>query len=269
MLRYMLIAVLGLSCFPSFCQSPTITKSPSEAEGLLAKTKALYDTPFQAGLINFSCAIDFDFEQYLKSNFGEAARTDSPIAQLLKPIKYRVFVDHSGATVSAQLKLPDFSQSPLAAQLEESNRSLMQVGLNNWVPYAYGEVLPISPTNYQFEKTAAGYALTMNGQGIAGKLILDQDLHVVSGIIDTAQHIEITTKFVSAPNGLVLAASSTDTNHAGVARFTYTYQVVDGFQLPQGVGLTSEQNKMKLTYTLTDCKARHGIVVHVAPPIKR
>ena len=88
MLRYFLIAILGISCVTSFCQSPKFAKSPSDAEGLLAKTKALYDTPFQSGLINFSCAIDFDFAQYLKSNFGETARTDSPIAQLLNPIRY-------------------------------------------------------------------------------------------------------------------------------------------------------------------------------------
>jgi hypothetical protein len=143
--RYFLIAILGTSSVTSFRQSPKSATSPSDAEGLPAKTKALYDTPFRPGLINFSCAIDFDFAQYLKS-------------------------------------------------------------------------------------------------------------------------IEITTRFVGAPNGLVLSASSTDTNHAGVARFTYTYQVVDGFQLPHDLRLTSEQNKMTLNYTLTDCKAQHGIVVHVAPP---
>ena len=133
------------------------------------------------------------------------------------------------------------------------------------MPYAYGEVLPIGSTNYQFEKTATGYNLSMDGQGITGKLILDNDLRLVSGIIDTTQHIEITSQFVNAPNGLVLAASSTDTDHAGVARYTYAYQVVDGFQLPQRVGLKSEQNKMTLNYTLTDCKTQHAIVVHVAP----
>ena len=268
MLRHFAVAILGTLCVSSFCQSPKLAKPPGDAEVLLAKTEALYDTPFRSGLINFSCAIDFDFEQYLKSNFGEAARMDSPIAQLLKPIRYRIFVDHSGATVSAQPKLPDFSQLPIAAQLEKSNRDLMQAGLNNWVPYAYGEVLPIAPTNYKFDKTATGYNLSMDGQGISGKLTLDHDLRLVSGVVDTSQHIEITTKFVSAPQGLVLAASSTDTNHAGVASFTYTYQVVDGFQLPQRVGLTSEQNKMTLNYTLTDCKAQHGLVVHVAPPSK-
>jgi hypothetical protein len=270
--RYVVIAVLGILCASSFSQSikiaPTVAKSPSDAAVLLAKTKALYDTPFRSGLVSFSCAIDFDFAKHLKSNFGDAARTDSAIAQLLEPIRYRVFVDHSGATISAQPKLPDFSQLPIAAQLEESNRSLIQTGLSNWVPYAYGEVLPIAPTNYQFDKTATGYNLSMDGQGITGKLILDRDLRLREGVIDASQHIEITTKFVVAPNGLVLAASSTNTDHAGVARFTYTYQVVDGFQLPQHVELASEQNKMTMNYTLTDCKTQHGIVVHVAPPTK-
>jgi hypothetical protein len=272
--RYVVIAILGILCVSSFSQSlklaPKIANSPNDAEVLLAKTKALYNTPFRSGLISFSCAIDFDFAKYLKSNFGEAARTDSPIAQLLEPIKYRVFVDHSGATISAQPKLPEFSQSPIALRsLKNRTRCLMQTGISNWVPYAYGEVFPIAPTNYQFEKTATGYNLSMDGKGITGKLILDRDLRLVSGTIDTQQqHIEITTRFVSAPDGLILAESSTNTDHAGVARFTYTYQVVDGFQLPWHVGLTSEQNKMTLNYTLTDCKAQRGIVVHVAPPTK-
>lgn len=270
--RYFVVAIIGILCVSSFGQSvkvsPKIANSPSDAEVLLAKTKALYDTPFRSGLISFSCAIDFDFAEHLKRNFGDAARTDSPIARLLEPLKYRVFVDHSGATLSVQPKLPDFSQSPIAARLEESNRSLMQTGLSNWVPYAYGEVLPIPPTKYQFERTANGYNLSMDGRGITGKLTLDHDLHLLSGTIDTSQHIEITTNFADAANGLVLAASSTNTDHAGVARFTYTYQGVDGFQLPQHVEVASEQNKMRFKYTLTDCKTQHGTVVHVAPPAK-
>ena len=74
MLHYFLLAILWISWVSSFCQSPTVEKSPGDAEVLLAKTKALYDTPFRSGLVNFSCWIDFDFVQHLKSNFGEAAR---------------------------------------------------------------------------------------------------------------------------------------------------------------------------------------------------
>ena len=53
------------------------------------------------------------------------------------------------------------------------------------------------------------------------------------------------------------------------SRFTYTYQAVDGFQLPLHVEVTSELNKLTLRYTLTDCKTQHGVVIHVAPPAKR
>ena len=88
MLHSCVIALLWISCVTSFCQSPKLLTSSSDAEGLLAKTRALYDTPFQSGLINFSCAVDFDFAQHLKSNFGETSQTNTPISQLLKPIRY-------------------------------------------------------------------------------------------------------------------------------------------------------------------------------------
>lgn len=195
-------------------------------------------------------------------------RRTAQFAELLKPIRYRAFVDHTGATISTQSKRPDPNQVPIAAQLEEADRNLIQMGRNNWVPYAYGEVLPVAPTIYRFEKTVSGYDLSMRGQGITGRLVLDQDLHVIGGVLDTTQHIEITTTFVHGSKGLVLAASSTHTDHAGVARFTYTYQSVDAFQLPQRVGLSSEANRLALNYTLTDCRAEHGIVIHVAPPSK-
>ena len=89
--RFFLIAILCISCVASFCQSPKLVKSPSDAEGLLTKTKALYDTPFRSGLISFSCEVNFDFAEHIKSNFGDNARTDSPIARLLEPIRYRIF----------------------------------------------------------------------------------------------------------------------------------------------------------------------------------
>ena len=50
---YVVVVILGISCLSSFSQSVNVTpkfkKSPSDAEVLLAKTKALYDTPFQSG----------------------------------------------------------------------------------------------------------------------------------------------------------------------------------------------------------------------------
>lgn len=232
---------------------------------LLAKTKALYDTPFRRGLISFDCAIQFDLRQHLKDNQAPASATTGPLFDLLEPIRYRAFVDVSGATVSAQPKLPDLTKVPSATVAEESNRNLMQIGLGNWVPYAYGELLPLGPTKYHFERIPSGYTLSMQGDNLEAALVLNSELHLVSGTVEKPMYIEMTQDFISGPNGLLLANSSTNSNHAGIVKFQYTYQAIDGFQLPDSITLTSPQN-LTLRYKLTGCKTQHGIVVKVQPP---
>jgi hypothetical protein len=251
----LLLLSFGL-CLPCFSQSNDTDQS------LLEKTKALYDTPFRRGLISFDCAIQFDLKQHLKDNLAPAAAATGPLFDLIEPIRYRVFVDGSGAIVSAQPKLPDLSKVPHANDAEESNRNLMQFGLGNWVPYAYGELLPLGPTKYKFEKTPIGYTLSMHGDNLESVLRLDRDLHLISGTVEKPMHIEMTQNFIKGPDGLVLAASSTNTEHAGIVNYQYTYQAIDGFQIPDSIILTSPQG-ITLRYKLTDCKAQHGIVVKV------
>jgi len=249
----------------SFCAITRAQTSPAD-EALLAKTRALYDTPFRRGLINFDCAVGFDFEQHIKDNFAAPPPSAAPIAKLLQPIHYRVFVDQAGAVVSAQSKLPDLSGVPNADVIEDSNRQLLQAGLGTWIPSAAGIVLPVGPTQFHFDKTAGseGYKLSMAGNGLSVVLTLDDKLHLISGTVEKPQEIELTTDFVPGPNGLVLASGPTNTNHAGVASYRYTYQLIDGFQIPASVAVTSEQ-KMTWHYSLTDCKTQHGQVVHVRP----
>ncbi|HEY5331175.1 MAG TPA: hypothetical protein VIJ79_14935 [Acidobacteriaceae bacterium] len=244
-----------------------LSQSTPADQALLARTRAIYDVPFRQGLINFDCAVGFDFEQHIKDNFAATPPGAAPLIKALQPIRYRVFVDRSGAVVSAQPKLPDLSTVEHAADLEEANRNLLQAGLSTWEPYASGVVLPLGSTQYHFEKKAGGenYQLTMNGEGLAAILTLDANLHLLSGVVEKPMHIELTTEFAPGIKGLVLAATSTNTNHAGIARFRYTYQLVDGFQLPASIWASSEQN-MTWHYTLTDCRTAHAQVIQVRPP---
>jgi hypothetical protein len=240
-------------------------QSNNADNALLQKAKALYDTPFRRGLINFDCSIEFDLKQHLKDNLAPASVLTGPLFNLLEPIRYRMFVDGSGATVSAQPKLPDLAKVPQATEAEESNRNLMQFGLSNWVPYAAGELFPLGPTKYHFEKVSTGYTLTMQGDNLETALVLDNQLHLVSGTVEKPMHIEMTQNFVSGPTGLLLTESSTNTNHIGTVKYQYSYQTIDGFQIPDAIVLTSPQN-VTLRYKLTDCKTQHGIVVKVQPP---
>jgi len=247
--------------------APVFSQTSAQDAALLAKTKALYDAPFRQGLINFDCAVGFDFEEHVKDNFAATPPGAGPLIKALQSIRYRVFVDRSGAVVSAQPKLPDLSAVAHAADLEEANRNLMQAALNTWEPYASGDVLPLGPTQYHFTKKpgSESYQLTMSGPDLAAVLTLDANLHLLSGVVEKPMHIELTTEFAPGDKGLVLAATSINTNHMGIARFRYTYQLVDGFQIPASVWANSEQN-MTWRYTLTDCRTAHGQVIQLRPP---
>lgn len=140
----------------------------------------------------------------------------------------------------------------------------MQAGLSNWTPHADGDLLPLGPTKYHFEKMADGYKLSMEGGNLNAVLSITNDMQIISGVVEKPMHIDMTTKFENGLNGLVLASSTTNSNHLGIVKYAYTYQTVDGFQIPQSISLTSPQN-LTLDYRLSDCKTQHGIVVKVKP----
>lgn len=247
-----------------FAVSTACAAQSNPDRALLERMRPLYDTPFRHGLISFDCAIDFDFKQHVVANVGSVERAPESLVSALEPLRYRVFVDRTGAIVSAQPKLPDLSAIPNATVVEDSDRQLMQVGLNNWTPHADGEILPLGPTKYQFEKTPSGYKLSMQGENLDAVLTIDADLDILSGVVEKPMHIDMTTEFASGPHGLVLSKASTNTNHLGTVKYAYTYQAIDGFQIPEAISLTSPQNAT-LDYKLTDCKTQHGIVVKVQP----
>lgn len=259
------IVLLFVACFgcASMAQQP-----PESDEALLAKTRALYDAPFTRNLVSFDCAVQFDW----KKHFAEFSENLPPAAistaERLQGIQHRVFIDRSGATVSAQPKAPDLSDNQAAAQLEVALNAMITQGLNAWLPFCTNVILPVGPTKYKFEKLDSGYKLTMNGPGVNATILLDSDLRVTSGVVQSPQDLRFTTEFGPGPDGLLLASVKTgsttgDTN--GEARFAYTYQTMEEFQLPLEVTVSPSMNK-PWQYALADCKVVKSITIHVAPP---
>jgi hypothetical protein len=262
MRRKVLLFVACFGCV-SMAQRP-----PESDEALLAKTRALYDAPFTRDLVSFDCAVQFDW----KKHFAEFTETLSPAAistsERLQGIQHRVFIDRSGATVSAQPKAPDLSGDKAAAQLEMVLNAMVTQGLNAWLPFSSNVILPVGPTKYKFEKLDSGYKLTMNGPGIDATILLDSDLRVTSGVVQPPQDLRFATEFGPGPDGLLLASVKTgsttgDTN--GEARFAYTYQTMQGFQLPLEVNVSPTTTE-PWHYALADCKVVKSITIHVAPP---
>lgn len=259
------LIVLFVACVWSAFAIP---QSRGSDESLLSKTRALYDAPFTRNLGLYDCAVRFDWQKHFAEHFGTVPPTARPTIERLQGVQHRVLVDHSGATVSAQPKAPDFTADQHAAQLEQVLNAMVTQGLNAWLPFSTNVILPVGPTKYNFEKLDSGYKLTMSGPGVTSTILFDADLRVTSGVAQQPQDLRFTTQFIKGPDGYLLASvrtGSTSGDTSGEATFAYTYQTVEGFQLPSEVTVSPAATE-PWRFSLADCKVAKSVTVHVGPP---
>ncbi len=232
----------------------------------MAKARAAYDAPFTRNLAAFDCAVQFDWKQHFAETFGTLPPAVVPMAEKLQTVSHRVNVDHTRATVSPFPRQPDFSGAEHVAELEQLEQvfiAMVSSGLNAWIPSSTNVVLPVGKTQYAFEKLVSGYKLTMKGDNVAGTLLLEPDLRVTSGVMQLPQPLQFWTNFAAGPQGFVL--SSVKTVAGGEAIFAYTYQSVDGIQIPDMVTVTPATT-WKWHYRLTDCKVVRFVKIQPLPP---
>jgi hypothetical protein len=238
-------------------------------EALLAKTRALYDAPFTRDLVSFDCAVQFDWKKHFVDLLGTIPAAAEPTVERLQTIQHRVFVDRSGAVVSAIPKAPDLTGVVHAAELEQVLNSMVSGGLSAWLPFSTNVILPVEPTMFNFQKVDTGYKLVMNGSDVAGTLLLKEDMRVSSGVTQLPQPMRFATEFTTGPDGFLLGSvktgDTTDTAINKEATFAFTYQTVQGFQLPSLVTVKPSTSEA-WHYALTDCKARHGIIIKTGLP---
>jgi len=191
-----------------------------------------------------------------------------PLVERLQTIEHRVFVDRTGATVSAIPKTPDLGAIPHASELEQGYRSIVAGGLNAWLPFSTNVILPIPPTKYAFQKSASGSTLTLNGNNVQATLLLDSDMRLTNISSQLPQPISSTTEFEDGPNGYLLRtlkmAVRPEANTRQQNTFAYTYQAVQNVQLPASVAVTTATPE-SWHFALTGCRAVIGKVVTVAP----
>jgi hypothetical protein len=237
----------------------------------MAKARAAYDAPFTRNLAAFDCAVQFDWKQHSADMFGALPPAAAPMVEKLQTVNHRLNVDHTQAVVSSTPKQPDFSGAQHEAQLEQLEQvfiAMVSSGLNAWIPSSTNVILPVGKTQYAFEKLPSGYKLTMKGENVAGTLLLEPDLRVTSGVMQLPQPMRFSTNFEAGPQGFVLASvktgQTTSTAAGGEATFAYTYQSVDGIQLPDMVTVTPATTG-KWHYGLTDCKVVKFVRVQALP----
>ena len=107
----------------------------------------------------------------------------------------------------------------------------------------------------------------MKGPEVDGTVLLGSDMRLTSGVIQRPQPLRFTTEFKSGPQGYVLYSVDTDTGSGGNVKFAYTYQSVEGFQIPAQVTITPATTGV-WQFSLTDCKVVRFVKVQTGLPKK-
>jgi hypothetical protein len=132
------------------------------------------------------------------------------------------------------------------------------------------EILPLIPSKFNFQKVDTGFKVAMTGPNVSATLMLLPDMRISSVVSELPQPIHFTANFLDGPNGFLLRSVKTGGGTSDLnkwdADFTYTFQDVQGIQIPDSVTVIQIATGEKWTYFLTDCKAMTGVKVEARAP---
>lgn len=243
--------------FAMFCQAQP-TRTDKE---LLTQVREKYDEPFDSGLQSFSCAINFNWKQHWTetTRVGDEG-TDEEIEKLVQPIKNSVVVTRQNATPSSGLSDDTISKLPHGGMAELLLEHAVQNSLNTWLTAATNSILPNPGAPVSFEQSPSGYKLSFKVRAADVEMVLGPDMRLQSEAVkgDPSDHIE--TSFAPAQHGFVLTSLTMGENGNFVPGnrliYTYTYQIIDGVELPEHVAIIRESHHEVWRYTLSDCTVK-------------
>jgi hypothetical protein len=263
MRRHSGFAILLCICVPIFSQSSQTDES------LLQKARSLYDAPYTRDLAAFDCNVEFDWKQHFTEMLGTIPQALFPAIDRLQTIHHRVNLNERQPTIVTIPKSTDFTGIAHGAELEQVLLGMITGGTSAWIPPSTNALLPSGTTKYHFENLNPGYKLTMTGEGVSGRLLLQDDLRITSGVMQAPDSIRFTTEFIPGPEGFRLSFVRTEPNAGndsmGVVSFAFTYQTVDGHQLPAEITVLPSTTG-KWHYRLNDCKVVKFVKVNVQSP---
>jgi hypothetical protein len=253
MIRLLLLATL-LAAPAAHAQAAP--KAPDQSK-LLESIRARYDLPWRSGLTSFACTVQFDWVAHLSQSLHRPVPPTDPIVKALATSHATVRVNATGPTVATSFQVP---LPPSAAQgLARSLENVLTSGLNGWLPFSTGSILPVGKTNYLILPTEDGYRIDLSGEQIVGSLDLDPNYaikHSTSKLKDETVHLD--TTFTPSPKGLELTHLHTVTTLTGPARhpsdetLDLTYQTVNTVSLPQTLAIQSRGGDL-WTIRLSGC----------------
>jgi hypothetical protein len=228
---------------------------------MLSQVREKYDAPFDRNLESFDCAVDFSW----KEHFAETTRvgdegTDWELERFFQPIRNRVSVTRQNVSVSSGLSDDAIGKLPHGGMAELLLEHAVQKSLYNWLPASTNVLLPAPATPVHFEPTPSGYKLVFKMENFDVEMALAPDMRLESAMAKGPQSDHFETLFAPGQHGFLLTSwtMTEDGNPEPGHRliFTYTYQTVDGVQLPEHVAIIRESHHEVWRYRLSGCTVK-------------
>jgi hypothetical protein len=125
------------------------------------------------------------------------------------------------------------------------------------LPASTNTILPNPATPVSFEQSPSGYKLAFKIQTSDVEMVLASDMRLQRVAMKANQSDHIETSFTPGQQGFLLTSLTMgeDGNFEPGNRliFTYTYQTVDGVELPEHVAVIRESHHEVWRYKLHDC----------------
>jgi hypothetical protein len=250
------VLVVYCSCV-ALCHAQT--KKTDQA--LLSKVREKYDAPFNRNLQSFDCAVDFSWKQHFTETWrvGDEG-TDEELQKYFQPIRNRVEITPKNVTVSSGLTDDAIEKLPHGGMAEFLLEHAVQKSLFTWLRAATNAILPSPDTPVSFQQAPSGDKLTYQVRSTQVEMDLAPDMRLQRAFAtaDPSQHFDVS--YAPGPQGFLLTSwtmgEDGNPNPGHRLIFAYTYQTVDGVQLPQDASVIRESHHEVWRYRLSDCTVK-------------
>jgi hypothetical protein len=255
-MRIFLALIVFCSC-DILCHAQ-VAKTDQE---LLSEARAKYDAPFSRNLQSFDCKIVFDWKQHWKETYrvGDEG-TDDEIEKFIQPISNRVTVTSEDAVISSGMTEEQEQKLPRGGMAEGLLKHAVRFSLRTWLVASNNALLPATGTPVHFESSPSGYNIGLKIKTFDVVMMLTQDMSLQSMGVKGSDADRQDLEFHPGPQGFLLGSwtMGEEGNFKPGNRliFTYTYQNVDGFQIPAQMVVNRESHHEVWRYTLSDCKVK-------------
>ena len=253
-MRLLYATLMFCVCAP-LCRAQNVTGDAA----LLTQARASYDAPFARNLKSFDCGVKVDWKQHWAETYrvGDEG-TDEEIEKAIQPLPNRVTVTRDDAVVLSGMTEAQESQLPRGGMAEGLLKHAVRFSLRTWLVASNNTLLPAPGTPVHFEAAASSYKLELKMRQFDVAMLLTRDMSLQSMAVKGSDGDRQDFRFDPGPHGFVLGSwtmgEDGDSKPGNHLIFTYTYQTVNGFQIPAQVSVNRESHHELWHYTLIDCK---------------